>query len=879
MLPRIALLLLLTLEVQAASRPATPLIIEPEHDLLVVSPGDVHMVTAAFSDPDGDAHRCTDWEIAGADGTAWRASCVEGAEKIHIHMGDGEFAGAYTGRRELHADAEYTLRARHRDDSGDAATEWSDWSERLFRTSVPNPMEPMRLRDVLAQPAARWTASGAPLPSTAGVTLSLEQLDGARLLEVDGDTTTDHEALPSRAAVRVVMTAPAGTTIPESELAFEDEKGDRRTVYLPAIELAPGAPASFWISTNGSSHHSEPGSRVPDFERIARGAPVPWRVRQRGFEVDVFASGFELPVNVAFARGPFIGDDAPYCYVAELYGSIKVVTVGGEVRDFATGLLDFDPTGYIPGSGESGVAGIVVDPANGDVYVTAVYWPDKSIRELYPRVLRLRPSADGLTAESIETVAGFVGERQSASHQISNITIGPDRKLYVHLGDSAVHEYAQDMSTIRGKILRMDLDGTPADDNPFFDAGDGVQASDYIWALGLRNPFGGAWREEDQSLYAVENGPFTDRLSKIVRGRNYLWDGTDDSMRNYAVATWQAPAAPVQIAFVERSRFGGSRFPWKHYGSAFVTESGPTWGSGAQPIGKRITELVLDGDERVARRATLVEYDGTGKATAAGIAAGPDGLYFTDLYRDWGYETPIDRGANLLRVRWTGHANFEARVASSDGLTMDYIDSSDAAGAERWSWDLGDGTVSSERFVRHRYAAAGTYVVRLTVSSAERSWVETKHLFVGPIAAARLTAAYSAIGSQSTPVTRGERLLDFDWGDGSPDPLVPADHFAARYSVTIVPRFSESYRFVATTSDRLHVRLDGAAIIDVHADGDAPVESSAEIELEAGRAYEVEVSFDHDEGPAMLRLTWESDSQRVEPLPGTSGLPRRRAVR
>ena len=869
MLLRIVVLLF-AFEAAAAVRPNAPLIIEPEHDGLVVSPGDVHMVTAAFADGDGHAHRCTDWQIVDAEGVAWQADCVEGPEKIHIHMADGAFAGRFAARRELDSDAEYRLRARHRDDSGDAATEWSEWSERLFRTSAVLPAAPMRLRDVLPSPAPQWTA-----PPSPGVRLRIELADGVVLYE-SATEPFDAAELQDRAAIRVAIHANSPTSLAASEFSFDDDKGDRRTIYLPPLDLSANEPRYFWVSANGSTHHAHASDRAPSFETIERGAPVPWRVRQRGFEVDVVARGFELPVNIAFARGPFVGDDAPLFYVAELYGSIKVVTAGGEVRDFATGLLDFDPTGYIPGSGESGVAGIVVDPTNGDVYVTAVYWPDESIRELYPRILRLRPSADGLSAVSIETVAGFVGERQSASHQISNITIGPDRKLYVHLGDSAVHEYGQDMTTVRGKILRLDLDGTPADDNPFFDASDGIQPRDFIWALGFRNPFGGAWLTEDQSLYAIENGPFTDRLTKIVRARNYLWDGTDESMRNYAIATWQAPAAPVQLAFVERTRFGGSGFPPRYAGSAFVTESGSTWSTGEQPIGKRITQLVLDGDERVSHRATLVDYDRTGKATAAGIAAGPDGLYFTDLYKDWGYATPVDRGSNVLRVRWTGHANFDARIAGGDGLTVRFADTSEVRDARGWSWDFGDGTTSSERSPAHRYPVSGTYVVRLTVSNAERAFVETKRLFVGPLAAAPVIAEYWRDGQLL--VSKQMSSLDLDSGDAPPDPLVPAAGYTLRARTTIVPRFSETYRFTLRTAEPVYLKLGGVTLIDEQASGSL-VDLVGEVDLEAGRPYEVELSWVHVDGPAALRLMWQSESQSMRVVPEQSAQPRRRAVR
>ena len=56
--------------------------------------------------------------------------------------------------------------------------------------------------------------------------------------------------------------------------------------------------------------------------------------------------------------------------------------------------------------------------------------------------------------------------------------------------------------------------------------------------LGLRNPFGGAWRAADGAQWEVENGPSVDRLAKVVAGRNYLWDGTDASMQNFAAYNW-----------------------------------------------------------------------------------------------------------------------------------------------------------------------------------------------------------------------------------------------------------------------------------------------------------------------------------------------------
>jgi hypothetical protein len=87
---------------------------------------------------------------------------------------------------------------------------------------------------------------------------------------------------------------------------------------------------------------------------------------------------------------------------------------------------------------------------------------------------------------------------------------------------------------------------------------------------------------------------------------------------------------------------------------AFVTLTGSTWASGRLFHGKRIVEFVPNRAGRYeARPKTFVEYMGIGKATPAGIAAAPDGLYFTDLYKDLELEAPTKRGAKLWRVRET----------------------------------------------------------------------------------------------------------------------------------------------------------------------------------------------------------------------------------
>jgi glucose/arabinose dehydrogenase len=514
--------------------PATPVITEPATDGQIVNPADVHMETAPFSDPDGDSHLCTDWEIhlASTNEVVWQSLC-NSVELVHIHLGDGSFVNSYAGRTMLEYDKDYVLRARHRDSSGDPATEWSAWASRSFRTSSPPP------------------------PGTAQA----------------------------------------------------------------------------------------------------------WTVRQAGFVVERFATGFQLPVDIAFVPNPGPNASSPYLYVTELYGNIKVVSRDGTVSDYIRGTLNYQPSGIFPGSGEQGMTGIVVEPASGDLFASMLY--QDSNGQTHPKIMRFHSNHGGSVAGSYSTVLAMPSVTQGQSHQISNLSIGPDGKLYVHMGDGMQTPSAQNLDSFLGKILRMNLDGTACTDNPFYNASDGITSRDYMFAYGFRNPFGGDWRATDGQHYEVENGPSVDRFAKVVRGRNYLWDGTNASMANYAIYNWNPAVAPVNLAFVQPSTFGGSGFTSAKQGHAFVSESGATYATGPQTDGKRVSEFALDSTgARISGPTTLVEYTGTGKATAAGLAAGPDGLYFTDLYKDSG-TSATDPGANVLRIRWvgTGTGDFSVAVA------------------------------------------------------------------------------------------------------------------------------------------------------------------------------------------------------------------------
>ncbi|HJP00462.1 MAG TPA: PQQ-dependent sugar dehydrogenase [Planctomycetota bacterium] len=657
----VALLSLLTGRVQAQGNqpPLAPIVTEPEIDGQVVSPSDVHMETGPFSDPDpGDAHACSDWEIylPSSAERVWATHCIRGPEAVHTHLGDGVFEGSHAGRTTLLENTAYLLRVRHSDDSGDPQTQWSSWSMRSFVTGAASTIYPAEIQDVVEDPAFAWTyaADGFVVELPGAVPpplLRVESSTGQLLLEIagtngPGNVVTNPAGLGGHVDVRIQVQAGAsGLNLPETNLMVVDEHCNFHTILLPVLNLGAGQDAYYWVASSGATYVGNGSQTDPDFGNLARG--LMWNLLQPGYQVEAFASGLQLPVNVAFV--PDAGSDPgdPFLYVTELYGKIKVVTNDGTVSDYATNLLNYNPSGSFPGSGEQGLAGIAVDPETGDVFASMLY---DSGGPHYPKVDRFSSSDGGMTAASQSTILAMPGESMGQAHQISHIEMLGDRTLLVHLGDGFDASAAQNLSSYRGKILRMTLDGSAPADNPYYDSSNGINATDYVYVYGVRNPFGGSFRAEDGFHYEVENGPSIDRFAKVVPGRNYLWNGSNSSMLNFALHVWSPAVAPVNIAFIQPETFGGSQFPSTKQGHAFVSESGPTYASGPQQNGKRLTEWVLDanGDLDLGP-ISFLEFTGGGHATCVGLAAGPDGLYFTDLYRDAG-NSPTASGAHLWRV-------------------------------------------------------------------------------------------------------------------------------------------------------------------------------------------------------------------------------------
>ncbi len=121
-------------------------------------------------------------------------------------------------------------------------------------------------------------------------------------------------------------------------------------------------------------------------------------------------------------------------------------------------------------------------------------------------------------------------------------------------------------------------------------------------------------------------------------------------------------------------------------------------------------------------------------------------------------------------------------------------------------------------------------------------------------------------------LTRTDAGVDFDWGEGSPDPSLEADTFSVRWTGQVQPRHSEDYTFYTTSDDGVRLWVNGEPLIDNWTDHGA-TEDSGTITLAAGQKYDIVMEFYENGGDALARLSWSSPSQEKEIIPQSQLYP------
>jgi glucose/arabinose dehydrogenase len=245
------------------------------------------------------------------------------------------------------------------------------------------------------------------------------------------------------------------------------------------------------------------------------GTPAP------GFNDQLVTSGLTQPTAIAFLPG----------------GRLLVTEKGGRlvlVKGATTATLTNIP---VCTASEMGLLGIALDPnfaTNRFVYLYRTKPGSAgcgSSTGRFNQVVRVKMVGDSVQTGSLTQLLSGI-RTVNGNHDGGALRIGPDKKLYVGVGDaglgdvngspgSSTNPYSQDLSALEGKLLRLELDGTPAAGNPFIGQ---PGARGEIFARGFRNPWRFGFDRQTGALWLGDVGQNTiEEVDIVTAGGNYAW--------------------------------------------------------------------------------------------------------------------------------------------------------------------------------------------------------------------------------------------------------------------------------------------------------------------------------------------------------------------
>ena len=234
---------------------------------------------------------------------------------------------------------------------------------------------------------------------------------------------------------------------------------------------------------------------------------------------------FEQPVEIGvYPVGPD-GGAGPAAFVADREGRILLLHPdGGEPVE----MLDITERVSLAGN-EEGLLSVALDPRFEETGHLWLYYSAIGA----PRVTRLsRFAVDAADRRRVDPASELVVmevDQPYSQHNGGGIRFGPDGMLYLGLGDGGLSGEAQDLGSVLGSVIRIDVhDASAASpyavprDNPFV----GVPgARPEIWAYGFRNPWRMAFDPATGALWAGDvGGDDIEEIDRVEAGGNYGWD-------------------------------------------------------------------------------------------------------------------------------------------------------------------------------------------------------------------------------------------------------------------------------------------------------------------------------------------------------------------
>lgn len=185
------------------------------------------------------------------------------------------------------------------------------------------------------------------------------------------------------------------------------------------------------------------------------------------------------------------------------------------------------------------------------------------------------------------------------------------------MGDAENMANAQNVTSLAGKILRVNLDGSAPSDNPFF-SNPNANAK-LVFSLGHRNSYGFTFHPHTTHLWESENGPAdNDEINRAVPGGNYGWPTVtgiagNPNFRDPILAHTPTIAPTGIIAIPEHS----STYPAAYRNNLLFVD----FNEG------KVCRVVLSGADLTQLGTSSIAYNG-GSGGLLSLMLGADGFVF-----------------------------------------------------------------------------------------------------------------------------------------------------------------------------------------------------------------------------------------------------------
>jgi glucose/arabinose dehydrogenase len=176
--------------------------------------------------------------------------------------------------------------------------------------------------------------------------------------------------------------------------------------------------------------------------------------------------------------------------------------------------------------GEGGLLGLAIAPTFETDHWLYVMHTSASDN----RIVRIRYENGRLDLASKQIL--LAGILRNKFHDGGRLRFGPDGKLYASTGDAQNGDNAQNLSSLNGKILRLNPDGSVPADNPF---------RTYVWSYGHRNPQGLAFDAAGRLWEQEFGNSIMDETNLITRGGNYGWPACEGTSGTCGTPGFIAP--------------------------------------------------------------------------------------------------------------------------------------------------------------------------------------------------------------------------------------------------------------------------------------------------------------------------------------------------